>query len=870
MHEHVGMVHEVGCVDGGGVCGGGVGDGGASLVEEVGSGGDGGALPAAAAVAGASAARVLVALAACSCVPVCGAGASSTHPTCGGGGADELSDGELSDAPTELGEARGLAFGTADPHRVGDSDRMRQPRRRPVRLGTREGASTEELEARPFARVNVPPVTAPRGPPPPVPEGAPIVTDVAQVVPVATLRLVSRWRRRLRRCFRAAARGDYSLARRLRPDDLWLAHEHHSMPSTSAWDWDLRPLERGEPAVPLPVSGRDGVVPLTSICREAVAAESAGFRDAAIVSEMLHGISDDSACARGTLLCAPHAGALRLFEVAVSKAVAARGTTSAPWSSGAHESLPCWPLRSCPYSVVDESARAGRPKFRLTTDLSWPHPGAMPGVDSVNDGIDRSAWPQNRLPRVLEYAEALAILRGHGGRRRARAWSLDCEAYYRAAGRQRSQLWRNAIFTPDGVQLDERCCFGDASAATKCARISNFLVERVRCALDAFDEAHPTRDAEWLAWLEARRRLAQQRGARVRDFARLSWYGQFIDDGLGASADDLVYDVHGSPVLEADGVHRRRATAHMMVAREVLARFGWMSAPSKEVWPTEHLESLGVELDLAGERLRLSPGKRARYAEAAEAMLQCDRCQAASFRQLMGRLEFASQCYPLGRQFTHGLWRAARARYRFADGSLRLSGAAREELAWWVRELRSSEHRGVPLAQPDEMPPVGAGAGAIYADACGEGGFAAWTVVGDALLFIEGEVSHTEMREHALGIAELELLASTWGLVALAPFLPPAVVSFTDNTVALSAMRRLSTRADAPAMAAVIRRRTHWLLEHAVVEAAERITSANNVWADWGSRGRVGDVCAAAARLGLVATRVEIPAGWRDLGWLAA
>ena len=96
------------------------------------------------------------------------------------------------------------------------------------------------------------------------------------------------------------------------------------------------------------------------------------------------------------------------------------------------------------------------------------------------------------------------------------------------------------------------------------------------------------------------------------------------------------------------------------------------------------------------------------------------------------------------------------------------------------------------------------------------------------------------------------------------------MVSFTDNTVALSAMRRLSTRADAPAMAAVIRRRTQWLLEHAVVEAAERITSANNVWADWGSRGRVRDVCAAAERLGMAATRVEIPADWRDLGWLAA
>ena len=236
----------------------------------------------------------------------------------------------------------------------------------------------------------------------------------------------------------------------------------------------------------------------------------------------------------------------------------------------------------------------------------------------------------------------------------------------------------------------------------------------------------------------------------------------------------------------------------------------------------------------------------------------------------MGRLEFAAQCYPLGRQFMHALWRASRARYRFADGSIRIGESAREELRWWACELRSEEHRGVPLASPDPMPPVGDGAGAIYADACGEGGFAAWTIVGRELLYIEGLVAPEAMESHGLGIAELELLASTWGLVALAPSLPPAVVSFTDNTVALSAMRRLSARADGPAMAAVIRRRTQWLLEHGVIEAAERITSENNTWADWGSRGRGDEMRAAAIALGLTPRHVEIPPPWGDLDWLMA
>ena len=67
----------------------------------------------------------------------------------------------------------------------------------------------------------------------------------------------------------------------------------------------------------------------------------------------------------------------------------------------------------------DESERAGKPKFRLTIDLSWPHLGMMLApdgstIDSVNDGIDRSSWPANRLVRVSEYAEAAAGLQGPG------------------------------------------------------------------------------------------------------------------------------------------------------------------------------------------------------------------------------------------------------------------------------------------------------------------------------------------------------------------------------------------------------------------------------------------------------------------------
>ena len=69
-----------------------------------------------------------------------------------------------------------LRYGTADPHGVGDVDAARQSRRMPVRLGTREGASAAELESRVFPKANVAPSTQSVEPPPPQPDGAPVVT----------------------------------------------------------------------------------------------------------------------------------------------------------------------------------------------------------------------------------------------------------------------------------------------------------------------------------------------------------------------------------------------------------------------------------------------------------------------------------------------------------------------------------------------------------------------------------------------------------------------------------------------------------------------------------------------------------------------
>ena len=114
-----------------------------------------------------------------------------------------------------------------------------------------------------------------------------------------------------------------------------------------------------------------------------------------------------------------------------------------------------------------------------------------------------------------------------------------------------------------------------------------------------------------------------------------------------------------------------------------------------------------------------------------------------------------------------------------------------------------------------------------------------WAISGETLLYVEGQWSEDERA--GLIICEKELLASTWGLVALTPWTSCSfVVSFTDNTVALAAMRSMGS--SSKRMQWLVERRTAWLHARGVIEDAARITSKANVWADLGSRDRLGEV----------------------------
>jgi len=339
----------------------------------------------------------------------------------------------------------------------------------------------------------------------------------------------------------------------------------------------------------------------------------------------------------------------------------------------------------------------------------------------------------------------------------------------------------------------------------------------------------------------------------------------YIDDAAAGGADDVVFGRDGEPLMR-DGEQVRRQALHFEAGRRVLAELGWESAPSKEQPPCVNLDLLGVGVSLATARVYLSDAKRDRYAAQARRVAAMATCSMAEFREMVGRLQFATQCYPLGQQAMHAAWRAVRTHFRTKSGAVCVGAALRRDLRWWASTLEDPGHEGVPLARCDGP----AGGGVVYADASvsgSDGGFSAWTISGGVVYMVAGVWSEAERR---MLICDLELLASTFGVVAFERMLGERWVwSFTDNTVAEAAMR--NGRARSPAMQAMLARRGAWLHERGLLEVPRRISSKANVWADVGSRPELGGVAAVRAmaeELGLGFEELSIPDEWRDTAGL--
>ena len=723
-------------------------------------------------------------------------------------------------------------------------------------------ASQEELRRRPVNYFNEAPEVAWRDEPR-VPAGPPPrVGELTDVVPKEVVQQVFRWTARLGACLKAAARGKWRLAKSLRPEVLTF-ETGHRVPGTEPWVWDLRPLQQGGVAVPLWPSGEE-LAPETDLILDAVREAGVGFADQGIVSEIIHGISDDAPWGGATVLSPPHEGALKHYAQVVLKL---EKDAKKGWSSGGWR-LPFWPIRSNPYSIVEEM-RGATAKYRMVIDLSWPRWLGSEGQPlSVNAAMDRSGWPAVSMPRPMQIAEAAAILASARGP--VKLWGLDCEAYYRRAGRQRAEVYRNCMWAQGGFVVDPREQFGDASAAVKCVRMSGLIVSQVHRALCKVDSRFPPAEEWAVRWLEGRPPAAEGR-------SQLSFFGMFVDDGAGGSIDDELRESPGGEPVRGvgpdekgkEGTWRgrqlRRAEVHFAQAVAALSALGHTSEPTKEQPPGLVLESLGCVLTLEDKRVRLAPRKRERYAEEAQGVADGPpTCQLAKLEGVTHKLLYAATVYPVGRQWLHCLFRALRGRYRLrGKGEVPVSRRMREALRRWAVELRRQGHEGVPMASPAAFPRAGEpGVIVTYSDASGDHGFGAWAWCGGRQIAYTCEQwGEGEMPWH---INVKELLAMAVSTEAFLEVWPRAthVREFTDNTCAEGAAHSGAPRSGQ--LQEVMARRVAELVLKRVHTRVARVATKENVWADLLSRrGGEEQFLAQAGQMGLTLQRVAAAGWWR-------
>jgi hypothetical protein len=744
--------------------------------------------------------------------------------------------------------------GSADPHGVGAPDDDVSGIADRVRSFEPDGcvpACEGELLSRPFINMNVAGATCAGSSDCGVASEClpllPRVTRFEQLCPSTALHKMSRWRRQLRRCMRAARQGHVSLARRLRPPDLWMPVEECLFEGVREVDWDTEPLEWGGDAVPLV---REGCRGHRDVSESGTREAAVGFSDQAVVQEIVEGVDDDadSTIERGTLLCAPHLSALALIAHAEGKFVK---SIDEGWAT-VHDRVPRWPLRVVPWGMVDESERAGKPKFRMTIDLSWPPPGKLKGVTSVNDASDRTQWPAAKMLRVRDLAEAAGVMAASGVP--VKMWSLDAVAFYRRYGRRYHQLGRQMMVTVDGRWLlDRRPQFGGAAVADKLGiRAANLNAYAMMKQVHEFDVSHPPTDEALVRWCKLREASAQHAGESIGEvgcrWCSLGRVGCYVDDTSGVSFNDVCG-------RHEDGSAMYRAEEHFKIAKSVLRRLGHDSEVTKEQKPASLQVVLGAEFDLVAKRLRLSAAKRERYAACAVRVMRAEHCPHSEFHRMTCRLVFASGMYPRGRQWLHSCFRALRAQFRLRGGKVKVSDRVRSDLALWVSELLNVKHDGVPLARVGWLPACGLpGTAAIYADASSEWGFGAWALNGKEVLVIAEE---WDSNSRALLICEKELWASSAGLATLGPLLEAdCFYEFTDSTVALSAMRSYTPSTEAMQQLARARfacaESKGWRLR------AQRVSTHNNLWADMLSRGRMREVAEQAATLGLSTRQLPV------------
>ena len=329
-----------------------------------------------------------------------------------------------------------------------------------------------------------------------------------------------------------------------------------------------------------------------------------------------------------------------------------------------------------------------------------------------------------------------------------------------------------------------------------------------------------------------------------RKYLRFKWDGRAFEFKclpFGLSSAPLVFTKLLRPVvgfLRDKGVrciiyiddvlimHQSKELAwnHMVLAVEVLEGLGFLVNYKKsQIKPSQEIEFLGFKIVSTKMELKLPREKLVRIQKEAKHMLDQGTVSARQLAQLIGRMLAAILAIQPAPLHYRGLqWLKHRAlKARGYDGMVLLSGEAREDLAWWTRNLVSWNGRVTEQRTPTMT---------IETDASmrGWGAFCQGTAAGGCW----------SPEERAYHINVLELLAVYYALKAFIKsnhFHPQLVMILSDNTSAVSHINKMGgTRSQQ--LVSLARTVWEWCLLHQITLQAQHLPGVLNWTADFLSR----------------------------------
>lgn len=259
-------------------------------------------------------------------------------------------------------------------------------------------------------------------------------------------------------------------------------------------------------------------------------AERLGWKDLAILHELLYGFDDLSAETPAICCASPHQSQAiknaQPFEMLIIKEVEAK------WYTEPGDMPLTWPFRLVPGSVVPKRQIG---IFRLIWNLSWPARrtansaitnGQTTRPLASNDNTTIPSWMRFEWPTIAANNQTIAILNTLAQRIGAQVvgTTLDFKDWFRQLAASKKDWWKAQVVTREGCRIDKRVQMGRKTSAFHGQRLAYLIAEIIEDAADTEQWAThgltKERKDQVTEWMRERATLGkrQHRAFRVSPF----------------------------------------------------------------------------------------------------------------------------------------------------------------------------------------------------------------------------------------------------------------------------------------------------------------------------------------------------------------